>query len=115
MQTLLTNENQSYKRGHRARSNITNLRIMKRKIISFVGLLLFVGVVAFNMQMVNSNNESNELVMENIEALAQISNMYCWKDANWTGDPYDNEMVWCSTCDPTVGYEPEGPQYKCTL
>ena len=43
---------------------------MNRKIISFVGLLLFVGVVAFNMQMVNSTNESNELVMDNIEALA---------------------------------------------
>jgi hypothetical protein len=76
MQTLLTNKNQSIKRKHRARSNITNLRIMKRKIISFVGLLLFVGVVVFNMHVVNSKKQVNELEMENIQALASESGDY---------------------------------------
>jgi hypothetical protein len=46
---------------------------MKRKIISFVGLFLFVGVVAFNMQMVNSNEQGQGLILENIEAIASSS------------------------------------------
>jgi hypothetical protein len=43
---------------------------MKRKIISFIGLLLFVGVVAFNAQLINKNPQLNEIKLKNIEALS---------------------------------------------
>jgi len=73
MQTLLTNKNRKNKREHRAHCQITKLIKMKKKIISFVGLALFIGAVAFNVQMVNSNDQVNDVVLENIEALADGS------------------------------------------
>jgi len=66
---------------------------MKKKVISFIGLALFVGGVAFNMQMVNSNDQANDVVLENIEALAdgsvsagclcmyQPNTEKCWEEA----------------------------------
>ena len=77
MQTLLTNVNQSYKREHRAHCQITKLIKMKKKVISFIGLALFVGAVAFNVQMTNSNKQGNEVILKNIEALASGSEAYC--------------------------------------
>jgi len=80
MQTLLTNKNQSIKREHRARYRTSNLQKMKKKIISFICLVLFVGAVAFNIQTLNSNDQTNELVLENVEALASMSDCdgdYC--------------------------------------
>ena len=56
---------------------------MKKKIISFIGLLLFVGVVAFNMQMVSSNDQANEIRVENIEALASSSGECCAATADF--------------------------------
>jgi len=46
---------------------------MKKKVISFIGLLLFVGVVAFNMHVVDSSDHTSEVTLENIEALASWS------------------------------------------
>jgi len=43
---------------------------MKKKIISFVGLALFVGAVAFNVQMTNSNKQGNEVILKNIDVIA---------------------------------------------
>ena len=42
---------------------------MKRKIISFIGLALFVGAVALNVQMTNSNKQ-DEVILKNIEVIA---------------------------------------------
>ena len=56
---------------------------MKKKIISFVGLLLFVGVVAFNMQMVSSNVQTSKVTLENIEALASTAICYWSYDQGW--------------------------------
>jgi hypothetical protein len=43
---------------------------MKKKIISMIGLALFVGAVAFNVNTVNNNEQKNEVMLKNIEALA---------------------------------------------
>ena len=42
---------------------------MKRKVISIIGLALFVGAVAFNVQMNSANNQTNDVTLKNIEAL----------------------------------------------
>ena len=42
---------------------------MKRKAILIIGLALFVGVVAFNVQMNLSNNQTSDVTLNNIEAL----------------------------------------------
>ncbi|MBS3775756.1 MAG: hypothetical protein KGY70_11250 [Bacteroidales bacterium] len=51
---------------------------MKKKIISFVGLLLFVGVVAYNVYMANSSNLAYKLNLTNIEAVASGSAICYW-------------------------------------
>jgi len=43
---------------------------MKKKIITLIGLALFVGAVAYNMQIVNLNDHSNKLTLDKIEAIA---------------------------------------------
>mgnify|MGYP006286232919 FL=1 len=73
MRTLKINKNRKKKREHRAKWRTSNLRIMKRKIISFIGLALFVGAVAFNVQMTNSNSQTNTVKVKKIEALASTS------------------------------------------
>ncbi|MBS3742275.1 MAG: hypothetical protein KGY74_09160 [Candidatus Cloacimonetes bacterium] len=75
---------------------------MKRKIISFVGLLLFVGVVAFNMQMVNSNNQSNKIKLKNVKALATSVACYWYCDNMYGGDTY---FIDCYGCLPNYGDE----------
>ena len=42
---------------------------MKRKVISIIGLALFVGAVAFNFQMNSANNQTRNVTLKNIEAL----------------------------------------------
>jgi hypothetical protein len=51
---------------------------MKRKIISSVGLLLFVGMVAFNAHLVTSNNQTSQVDLMTIEAQASSSDYTCW-------------------------------------
>ena len=94
MQTLLTNKNQSNKREHRAKCRTSNLQKMKtkKKIITLIGLALFVGGIVFNMHMVHSNDQVNDVVLENIDALAsgsvsagclcmyQPDEELCWED-----------------------------------
>jgi len=43
---------------------------MKKKVISFIGLALFIGAVAFNVQMTNSNKQGSEVILKNIEVIA---------------------------------------------
>jgi hypothetical protein len=42
---------------------------MKKKIISMIGLALFVGAVAFNFQMNSDNNQNRGMTMSNLAAL----------------------------------------------
>jgi hypothetical protein len=44
---------------------------MKKKIISIIGLALFVGAIAFNLQMNSGNNDQlSDVTLKNIEAMA---------------------------------------------
>lgn len=43
---------------------------MNRKILSLIALLLFVGVMIFNVNTIYNKEQTNELILENIEALA---------------------------------------------
>ena len=104
MQTLLTNENQSHKRKHRAMLNITNLIIMKRKIISFVGLALFAGALLFNLNVVNNNNSAPQLKLIDIEAKASSSGN-CDSEYNYC--PYDGNGCIVTFSDGSTLYIPE--------
>jgi hypothetical protein len=42
---------------------------MKKKIISMIGLALFVGAVAFNVQMNSDKNQNRVMIMSNLAAL----------------------------------------------
>ena len=46
---------------------------MKKKIISFIGLALFVGAVALNVKVTNNDSQINELTIENVKALESSS------------------------------------------
>ena len=98
MQTLLTNENKSYKREHRAKYRTLKLQKMKKKIISCIATLLFIGAVAFNMQIVNSNNQTSEVTLENIEAMASGSSYpyQAWRYCGW------NDLTWACIKEPTA-------------
>jgi hypothetical protein len=96
MQTLLTNENQSYKREHRAKCRTSKLRIMKKKIITFIGLALFVGAIVFNVQMTNSNKQSNEVILENIASAATSGYTCFWYfDNQYSGDQWFFDCYGC--------------------
>jgi len=70
---------------------------MKRKIISFFGLALFVGAVAFNMHLTNSNIQANDLLLKNVEALASSS---CpWGYRNWDYEFSSINSVDCGCTD----------------
>jgi hypothetical protein len=63
---------------------------MKRKIISFVGLILFVGVVALNLNTISTDNQSNEVLLKNIEAIASGGGyeVDCYPEQTSWGDGY---------------------------
>ena len=85
---------------------------MKKKIISFIGLALFVGAVALNVKVTNSDSQINELTLENvtlenIEAMASAGGGadYCWTDASLGGIV---PVTPCTNYDPNVI-----PHYEC--
>jgi hypothetical protein len=43
---------------------------MKKKILSMIGLALFVGAVAFNMHFDSGKTSTSDITLKNIEALA---------------------------------------------
>lgn len=57
-------------------AQLKHYKIMKKKIIGFIGLTFFVGVVAFNVYMTNSSSQANEITLENVEALANVDPGY---------------------------------------
>jgi len=71
---------------------------MKKKIISFVGLALFVGAVALNVQM---TNQTDDVTLKNIEALSASAessggNCYWSYKKSWI---YNNVYIMdCNRC-----------------
>jgi hypothetical protein len=80
---------------------------MKKKIISFIGLALFVGVVLFNLHM---TNQTDDVTLKNIEAVTA--------SASGTSGGYAGccDEIWTVTrqigLDPYIKCE-TGGNYKC--
>ena len=92
---------------------------MKKNFLSFIGLLLFIGAIAFNLQMNSSNNQISNVTLKNIEVLTASAeesstdkkydaySCSCFID----GDNTDfNNFVGVST---TCYEDPEGPMDSC--
>jgi hypothetical protein len=72
--------------------NHKNNKFMKRKVISIIGLALFVGAIAFNVHMNAVNNDQlSDVTLKNIEALAAPGD-------EMTEEEY--QETYC--CDPTI-------------
>jgi len=75
-----------------------------------IGLALFVGAVAFNVQMNSANNQTSNVTLKNIEALAigdeEYSEETCC-DAIWEDRDFD------SPCDDNI-YTYSDPIDDCT-
>jgi len=69
---------------------------MKKKIISMIGLALFVGAVAFNVQMNLSNNQTSDVTLNNIEALIASAQA---EEPTGTGDCGTGYMYFCGYID----------------
>ena len=62
---------------------------IKKKIASISIAILFIAALAFNMQMANSNNQTNEVTLQNIAALTSSA------DESGGYSCYGNRLIRC--------------------
>jgi len=82
---------------------------MKKKFLSFIGLVLFIGAVAFNLQINSSTNQASDLTLKNIEALTASAEESGGNTATcystWSKPPLGigGSYIWvCGLCDHQV-------------
>jgi hypothetical protein len=83
---------------------------MKKKIISFIGLALFVGVVLFNLHM---TNQTDDVTLKNIEAVTASAS-----GSGGGGWPNCCDEIWTVTYSGGTDTYVEcttGGNYKCPL
>lgn len=74
---------------------------MKKQILSFIGLALFVGAVAFNLQTNSSGNQQGEVTLKSIKVLtatASEASCTCYCDDD-NGECTGYESCDCSMSD----------------